>query len=144
MVNLTENNICSRRIRRSRFRGPTLSPRDAGACTRCTESAAVRVSPCAIVNVWHGIGGEKNVCSIVTLPSTAAKKNQGTFFGGFSTILMGVLIFYYMGNELKLMAELKGYNLISSFTVANLTEIGNVELEDMGTLPFFSVHYKGK
>ena len=72
-----------------------------------------------------------------------AKKNQGTFFGGFSTILMGVLIFYYMGNELKLMAELKGYNLISIISVANLTDIGIVKLEDMGTLPFFSVHYKG-
>ena len=32
----------------------------------------------------------------------------------------------------------------STFTVANLTEIGEVSLEEMGTLPFFSVHYKGK
>ena len=42
------------------------------------------------------------------------------------------------------MTEFKGYEQRSTFTIANLTEIGNVELEDMGTLPFFSVHYKGK
>ena len=28
--------------------------------------------------------------------------------------------------------------------MANLTDIGVVYLDDMGTLPFFSVHYKGK
>ena len=42
------------------------------------------------------------------------------------------------------MAEFKGYYKSSSFAQANMTEIGIVSLDDMGTLPFYSVHYKGK
>ena len=42
------------------------------------------------------------------------------------------------------MADFKGYYQRSSYTIANLTEIGIVKLEDMGSLPFFSVHYEGK
>ena len=42
------------------------------------------------------------------------------------------------------MAEYKGYYHRATVTVANLTEIGVVNLDDMGTLPFFSVHYRGK
>ena len=48
-----------------------------------------------------------------------------------------------MGSELQLMADFKQFDQRSSFTVANLTQIGIINLDDMGTLPFFSVHYKG-
>ena len=42
------------------------------------------------------------------------------------------------------MAEYKGYSHRSTFTIANLTEVGSVSLDDMGSLPFFSLSYKGK
>ena len=72
------------------------------------------------------------------------KRSQGTLLGGFFTIIIGGIILYYLGSELRLMAEFKGYYQRSSFTVANLTEIGIVQLEDMGSLPFLSVHHEGK
>ena len=70
-----------------------------------------------------------------------AKRNQGTFLGGLFTIFLGVIILNFLGTELYIMASFKGYYHRSTLTVANLTEIGIVNLDDMGTLPFFSVHY---
>ena len=51
---------------------------------------------------------------------------------------------YYLGTELELMVEFKGYYQRSSVTIANMAEIGIVELDHMGSIPFFSIHYKGK
>ena len=72
-----------------------------------------------------------------------AKPKQGTFLGGVSTVIMGSIIFYIMGNQLHILSEYKQQYHKSIETVANLTEVGTVKLDDMGTLPFYSVHYKG-
>ena len=73
-----------------------------------------------------------------------AKRNQGTVLGGIFTCCLGLTILYYLGSELLLMSEFKGYYQSTSFAQANMAEIGIVSLDEMGTLPFFSVHYKGK
>ena len=42
------------------------------------------------------------------------------------------------------MTQFKGYYERSIFTESPLTEIGIIKLDDMGSLPFFAVHFKGK
>jgi hypothetical protein len=73
-----------------------------------------------------------------------AKRNQGTFLGGLFTILVGIIIFYILGDQLYFMSQYKAFYHKEFATVANLTDIGKVNLDDMGTLPFFGIHYKGK
>ena len=72
-----------------------------------------------------------------------AKPKQGTLLGGLSTVLMGFMILYILINGLHVMYLYEGYYLKTIDTNANLAEIGILKLEDMGTLPFWSVHYKG-
>ena len=59
-------------------------------------------------------------------------------------MFLGIAILLFLGDEFHQMTDFKGFYQRSSFTISNMTEIGIVKLEDMGTLPFFSVHYKGK
>jgi len=54
------------------------------------------------------------------------------------------MILYFAQTKLQLMADYKGYYLKSIETVTNFTDLGIIKLDDMGTLPFFSIHYKGK
>jgi len=53
------------------------------------------------------------------------------------------MILYFLQAQLQLMTEYKGYYFKSFVTLANLTDVGVVSFDDMGTLPFFGVHYKG-
>ena len=71
------------------------------------------------------------------------KKKQGTTLGGCSTILIGLIIIFILADHIYIVSKYEGYYHRSIDTVANFTEIGLVEMKDMGTLPYFSVHYKG-
>ena len=73
-----------------------------------------------------------------------AKRNQGTVLGGIFTLCLGFAILYYLGIEVNLMTEFKRAYERSGITEANMAEIGILNLDDMGALPFFGVHYKGK
>ena len=42
------------------------------------------------------------------------------------------------------MANYEGYYHKSILSVANLNELGIVNFDEMGTMPFFSVHFRGK
>jgi len=71
------------------------------------------------------------------------KKKQGTCLGGCSTIIIGLIIMFILVDNIIILTKYEGYYHRSIETSANLTEIGIVQMEDMGTVPYFSVHYKG-
>ena len=71
------------------------------------------------------------------------KKKQGTQLGGCSTIFIGFLILAILTDQIISVQKLEGYYHRSIETVSNFTDIGIVQMKDMGTLPYFSVHYKG-
>ena len=69
---------------------------------------------------------------------------QGTTVGGFCTIVLGLIILAILGDQMHNIMIYEGYYYRSIVTASNHTEIGAIKLEDMKTLPFFSVHYRGK
>ena len=71
------------------------------------------------------------------------KKKQGTALGGCSTILILIMIVFILIDHIYVVSKYEGYYHTSIETVANFKEIGIVEMKDMGTVPYFSVHYKG-
>lgn len=71
------------------------------------------------------------------------KKKQGTTLGGCSTILIGLIILAILSDQIYVVTLYEGYYHRQIDSVANMKEIGLVQMKDMGTLPYFSVHYKG-
>ena len=57
--------------------------------------------------------------------------------------MVGCVILSIFATQIYSMANYEGYYHKSITSVANLTDIGIVNLDDMGTMPFYSVHYKG-
>lgn len=64
--------------------------------------------------------------------------------GGCSTILIFLIVIYVFVYEMYLMVIFSDYYHRQIETAANMEDIGIVSLDEMGTLPFFSVHYEGK
>ena len=50
----------------------------------------------------------------------------------------------FLVQDFELMIKYKHFYHRNTVTAVNFNKIGIVALDDMGTLPFFSVHYKGK
>jgi hypothetical protein len=57
--------------------------------------------------------------------------------------LIGLIIIFILADHIFIVSKYEGYYHRAIETVANFTEIGLVEMKEMGTIPYFSVHYKG-
>lgn len=75
--------------------------------------------------------------------SFKGKQKQTTLLGGYLTMFIGLYIMYYLGEEMHRMLIFEGFYFRSFETVADMKEIGKIKLDEMGTLPFYGVHYKG-
>ena len=88
----------------------------------------------------------ENIDKFHYVPRLGFKGNfkQGTTLGGLCTVVIGIILSWFLVEQLRMMAMYEGYYHRSISTIANLTDIGEVRLEDMDSLPFFGVHLKGK
>jgi hypothetical protein len=71
------------------------------------------------------------------------KKKQGTIPGGTLSIILGLFVYFLWYSKLMIMAKFEKNHLTNIVIKADMKEIGIVSLQEMGTLPFFSVHFLG-
>ena len=58
-------------------------------------------------------------------------------------MLLSIFILFLWYNRLLIMTMFEKSHMTNFVTLADLNEIGTVNMKEMGTIPFFSIHYKG-
>ena len=71
------------------------------------------------------------------------KKKQGTVPGGTLSIALGFFVIFLWYSKLMVMTKFEKNHLTNFERRADMAEIGTLSLQEMGTLPFFSVHFYG-
>ena len=71
------------------------------------------------------------------------RAKQSSILGGCSTVIIFLIITYVFFYEMHLVFNYYDYYHRQIETAADMNEIGLVSMDEMGTTPFYSVHYDG-
>ena len=72
------------------------------------------------------------------------KAKQSSCVGGTATIFIFLLLIYVFGYELNTIAHYIDYYHRQIETAVDMKNLGLLSLEEMDTMPYFSIHYIGK
>ena len=67
-----------------------------------------------------------------------------TIPGGISSIILGAFVWWLWYYHFDMMFTYQDAVISTTETATNLDKIGTIKMNTMGTLPFYSVYYKGE
>jgi hypothetical protein len=71
------------------------------------------------------------------------KAKQSSLLGGCSTIGIGLILSFVFLREIVKVIDNSDFYHLQIETAVDFAQLGQVKLDEMGTMPYYSVHYEG-